>query len=93
MRKASGQGKPKKDISSEICEECHVGKARVVYMKSRDRFFWGCSNSTLENKCKGSKAWQKIEVPESLREEVRNFLQKEDASSSDETSNKKRKTD
>jgi len=62
-------------------------------MKSRDRFFWGCSNSTLENKCKGSKAWQKIEVPESLREEVKNFLQKEDASSSDETSNKKRKTD
>ena len=57
----------KKDIRGEACEVCKVGKAHVVYFAARARFFFGCSTSSKEKPCKGTKAWQRVDVPESLR--------------------------
>ena len=56
-----------KDIRGEACEVCKVGKAHVVYFARRKRFFFGCDASTKDKPCKGTKSWQAIDVPESLR--------------------------
>lgn len=56
-----------RDITGEPCHACGKGVAKVVHCKTKnhkDRFFFGCSASTEEKKCPGTRAWQSIEVPE-----------------------------
>lgn len=91
MSSTHGQGKVQKDLREDVCEECKIGRAHVVYMPSRNRFFWGCSNSTLERKCKGSKSWQKIEVPDDLRRGERKRVEKDNASEDEDEKKKKGK--
>ncbi len=56
-----------KDICGDLCDVCKVGRAHVVYIASRHRFFFGCNASTKDKPCKGSKSWQSIDVPQALR--------------------------
>jgi hypothetical protein len=59
------------DIVGTLCDACGKGEAKVVWFlkESRSiRYFYGCSNSTQEQPCKGSKAWQRIQVPDHLKE-------------------------
>lgn len=56
-----------KDISGELCDACGIGRAIVVACKPpKIRCFFGCSASSYEKPCKGSKAWQRIQVPKAL---------------------------
>lgn len=56
------------DIVGQPCYACSKGgKARVCYYAKKTHFFYGCDKSTAEDKCKGTKAWQSIDVPEELR--------------------------
>jgi hypothetical protein len=62
------------DITGQPCDACdRGGVAKVVHFvkaSGNDRFFFGCSASTQDNKCSGSKAWQSIQVPEELRKKA-----------------------
>lgn len=54
------------NIVGEPCSVCKKGKARVVYWKERDRYFFGCDFSTEKDPCKGPKCWQRMQVPPEL---------------------------
>ena len=56
-----------KDICGDPCDVCKVGRAHVVDIASRQRFFFGCDASTKDKPCKGSKSWQSVDVPQALR--------------------------
>ncbi len=38
-----------------------------MFWKQRNRFFFGCSASTAEKRCAGSKEWQSVDEPDELR--------------------------
>lgn len=62
-----------RDIRGAACHKCGKGKARVVHYtlpSGKERFFFGCDNSTEAQKCPGSTNWQPIQVPEEVIEEV-----------------------
>lgn len=71
-----------KDIRGELCYACmakcngdesKAGKAKIVHfvLKSGvDRFFFGCDKSTEHEKCGGTPQWNRIQVPEELKEDV-----------------------
>jgi hypothetical protein len=67
MRGSAGRGHRTKDIRGEDCSSCGKGVARVAFFKARNRFFFGCSASTKEAPCRGSREWQSVDVPEELR--------------------------
>lgn len=60
-----------RDIVGQPCYVCGKGVAIVVhYIKAntkKHRFFYGCSASTVEEKCRGTRAWERLAVPEELR--------------------------
>ncbi len=62
------------DIVGQPCDACDKnGVAKVIHFvqqSGKDRYFYGCSASTKDSKCAGSKAWQSIQVPEELKRKV-----------------------
>jgi ssDNA-binding Zn-finger/Zn-ribbon topoisomerase 1 len=54
-------------VDQEECSECG-GKAVVCFAPQRNHFFWGCAKFETTG-CKGTKAWQKVQVPDNRREE------------------------
>jgi hypothetical protein len=54
------------DITGQDCTRCREGKAIVVPCTGKDRYFFGCSTSTEDKPCKGSKEWNFIQVSRSL---------------------------
>lgn len=59
------------DITGQPCYACdNNGTAKVVHYVQdggKHRFFFGCSASTENVKCPGSKPWQSVQVPEDLK--------------------------
>ena len=52
-------------VDQEFCDQCG-GSPVVAYAAQRNHFFWGCENYNSLG-CKGTKKWQRIQVPQTLR--------------------------